>query len=143
MNKDIDIFEDDLNTEEIDTDNDTEFVYSVDEETFYDDIDEVMDMVNDNMDNEPGDRVIIYRGTPVPIKHIDYVKKLDLIGMLQDIAHEEDGEISEDYLSRVTEEDVDIIFIYLAKILDRMASQPDHYRVENVQPMTVTVCDIE
>jgi hypothetical protein len=120
-----------------------EFVYSLDEEIFYDDLDEVMDMLNDDSDNEPGDRVVIYRGTPVRVNHYDIVKDIDIIGILQDAAADEDGEMAEDYLTDVSEGVANRINILLSKILDKLAKQPNYHRVENIQPMTVTIDGIE
>jgi hypothetical protein len=137
--------EDAFGTEDIDTQDDDspEFVYSIDEEMFYDDIDEVMEMLNEDSDNEPGDRVVIYRGTPVKVRHYDIIKNLDIIGILQDVAADEDGEMAEDYLTDLSEADIDKINLMLSKILDKMAAQPNYHRVENIQPMTVTIDGIE
>ncbi len=120
-----------------------EFVYSLDEEIFYDDLDEVMDMVNDDMDNEPGDRVVIYRGNPVKVTHSNFIKDMDLIGLLQEMAYEEDGEMAEDYLTDVTDEDEEFILDMITAIMNKKAKQPKYFRVENIQPMTVTVGGIE
>jgi len=120
-----------------------EFVYSLDEEIFYDDLDEVMDMVNDDMDNEPGDRVVIYRGTPVKVTHSNFIKDMNIISLLQEMAYEEDGEMAEDYLSDVTNEDEEFIIDMLISIMNKKAKQPNYFRVDNIQPMTVTVEGIE
>jgi len=122
---------------------DPEFVYSIDEETFYDDLDEVMEMLADDMDNEPGDKVTIYRGNPVRLNHYDFIKNLSLVEILQDMAADEDGEMAEDYLMDVSEGDEEKILMILANVLNDYAAQPNYHRVENIQPMIVTIDGIE
>jgi hypothetical protein len=134
-------YEDEPNTEVLDED--PEYLYSFDEETFYNDLDEVMDMINDDLDNEPGDKITIYRGNPVKVTHRDFIKNLDLIDILQEMAYEEDGEIAENYLSEVTDEDLDFVINILSGVFNKKFKQPDYHRVENIQPMTVTVEGVE
>ncbi len=132
-------------TEEMDipVNNDPEFVYSIDEEIFHEDFDDVMDMVNDDRDNEPGDRVVIYKGTPVRLTHMDFLKNISIVDILQNAAYDEDGEMAEDYMMDVSEEDEEKMILEINEIICKYALPPAYFRVTDIIPMTVVVDGIE
>ena len=127
---------DELDTEAID--DAPEYVYSVDEEFFIEDIDEL-----DLGDAEDGDRIVIYRGTPVKVTHMDFLKDISLVEILQDAAYEEDGEMAEDYMTDLNDEDEAEMMKEINKIVCKYASQPNYHRVENITPITIVVGEFD
>lgn len=127
-------------TEEIDNEivDTQEFVYSSDEEYFHSEIDDL-----DLGDVEDGEKVVIYRGNPVRVTHMDFLKNLNLVETLQQMSYDEDGDMAEDYLMDVSEADEAEIIKEINKILCKYASQPGYYRVANIVPITITVGEFD
>jgi hypothetical protein len=124
---------DEINTEIID---DPEFVYSIDGESFgiYDDIIEDV-----NNEYEPGEKITLYKGKPKKLKHYDFVRELDIVGILQEMAADEDGDFAEDYFTDVTPEIGRRIVIGISKVLDMYVKQPNYHRVVDVTNEIYTV----
>lgn len=136
--------ESDYNEELIDTtdddiDDDTpEYVYSTDEEIFYESIDEL------NLDDaEEGDRVVIYRGNPVKVSHMDILKEINFVDIIQNAAADVDGEMADNYLYN-TDEDLDKkIAQAIDKVLREHADPPDYHRVKNIKPFSITIGEFD
>lgn len=115
-----------------------EFVYSLDNEWF-DDFDSVMDFVNSEY--EPGSRVTLYKGRPVPVTHEDVVKRCffkgHLLEFLQEAAYDEYGEVAENYLTDLGEGDEESIIDEIVIFLNENVKEPNFYTVKDVEEIEV------
>ena len=137
-------YDDDISQETVDEPKDVpaqdtpEFIYSLDGERF-DEYDNIMEEIYNTY--EVGEKIAISKGRPKKITHWDFVKDMDLIGSLIDMATDEDGDFSDDYLNDVTPDIQKKILRDLCMSLDKHAKQPNYCRVEDITEEIVTVKD--
>lgn len=115
-----------------------EFVYSLDNE-YFDNFDSVMDSVNSEY--EPGSRVILYKGVPVPVTHEDIVKRCffkgRLLEFLQEAAYDEYDEYGENYLTDLSDSDEQSIIDKIVTFLNENVKEPNFYTVKDVEEIEV------
>jgi hypothetical protein len=112
-----------------------EYLYSLDGEFFHE-WDYIEDEIKDNF--EPESRVTVFRGKPAPVYHIDYLKSLRIIESLIDIAADEDGEASEDYLMDSKDEhETELINTLNDKMIELGIRQPNFTRVVDVEEIDI------
>jgi hypothetical protein len=111
------------------------YVYSLDGEYFHE-----WDYINDDIKNtfEPGSKITVYRGVPAPVTHLDYLKNLRLIEQLIDLAADEDGEVSEDYLMDTKDKhEMELIKALNDKMIELGIKQPNYTRVDNIEEIDI------
>jgi len=114
-----------------------EYIYSIDGEDF-DEWDTITDMVDS--DNEPGVKVVIFRGKPIQVKHIDHVLPVidTIIENIQQHAYDEDGDYAENYLTDLSDPKAIELANVIAEYLNEEIIQPLYHRVGEVEEITIT-----
>jgi hypothetical protein len=142
--KDETIYDDDISQEVVDEPKDVpaeeepEFIYSLDGERF-DLYDNIMDEVYNTY--EVGEKITISKGRPEKVYHWDFVKNIDLVGILVDMATDEDGDFSDDYHNDMTPDIQDKVLSDLCKSLNKYVKHPNYCRVIDITEEIVTVKD--
>jgi hypothetical protein len=111
-------------------------VYSLDNERYYDDIEEILELIEEDYDDEKPE--YIYEANKVKVTHKDYINVDTLIEAMKDRAYEDYEEGSYSYLE--DEKDILKIECLEALILDYMDinfKQPNWYRVENIKKVVL------
>lgn len=111
-------------------------VYSLDNERYYDDIEEILELIEEDYNGEKPE--YIYEADKVIITHKDYINVVSLFEDMKDRAYEDYEEGSYGYLE--DEKDIWKIECLEAHILDYMDKnfkQPTWYRVENIKKVVL------
>jgi len=118
-----------------------EYVYSLNEQDFYDleDIEtKIEDVEMERESNfEPDEITHIYRATPIRYTHKDFITGHLITEDITNDAYEAGGEYSEDYISEIENHSKQIAEL-VSKYLDDNASQPNFYTVKNVEKISIT-----
>lgn len=117
-----------------------QFVYSLDEERYYD-LDDILEQIeNENLDIET-----IYRGIKIPYTHSDFICGKEIIESIKDRAYEQSEEYSGNYISQFDDKsktehkDYHIVIERLiAKYLDEVIPQPNFFKVENIKKVLLS-----
>jgi len=107
----------------------TEKVYSLDGEKFYDYASFMSDVLHEH---KQGETVEVYVGIKREIKHSDFVSADVIIESAQEMAYDEYGEISNDYLEKITEAQGEELKRLICAWLDKTVGQPRFYAFEKV-----------
>lgn len=126
-----------MNAENKTDDQSDDYVYSTDEERFFD-FSDVMDTLNEN--HEPGDKVKIFRARRKEYEHKDFISAYRVIDDMQSSAYDEMGEFAEDYLYGITKEQETDLENHIAQWFDKNSSITFH-GVTDVEEIEVTAGD--
>lgn len=111
-------------------------VYSLDNERYYDDIEEILELIEEDYKGE--NPKYIYEADKVKVTHKDYINVVSLLENMKDSAYEDYEEGSYSYLE--DEKDIWEIECLEALVIDYMDKnfkQPTWYRVENIKKVVL------
>ena len=111
-------------------------VYSLDNESYYDDIEEILELIEEDYEDEKPK--YIYEADKVIVTHKDYINVDSLLEDMKDRVYEDYEEGSYGYLEN--EKDIQKIECLEALIIDYMDKnfkQPTWYRVENIKKVVL------
>lgn len=116
-----------------------DYVFSTDEEYYYDDVDYILecveDLENDEKDNDIN--ITIYVAEKVERKHKEFIDVDSLIERMQELSYDVGGEFSESYLEDITKEQkVDMEKVIL-EYFNENIRQPSFFTVKNVKEIDV------
>ena len=111
-------------------------VYSLDNERYYDDIEEILELIEEDYEDEKPK--YIYEADKVIVTHKDYIDVDSLLEDMKDKAYEDYEEVSYGYL----EDNRDIwnfkcLEAYILDYMDKNFKQPTWYRVENIKKVVL------
>lgn len=116
------------------------YVYSIDEENYYEDI-QVIQSALKSLDHKHGDTVLIERGEKYTLTHRDFVH-YDLIRKLsQDIideAQQQGGEYAEEYDFEFEHESADKIIRTIINEIEKYIAPPEFWKAINVHGFKIT-----
>lgn len=114
-------------------------VYSLNETNYYNYNDLLEQIENDSPDVE-----YVYVGTKIPYTHADFINGKEIIESIQNRAYEESEDYSGNYISQFDDKsktehkDIHLVIERLiADYLSKTISQPDFFKVKNVEKITV------
>lgn len=122
----------------------SELVYSPNgEDGWTEDFDEMRIGIVDCMGPECGPYITYYEGTMMTFTHADFVCSNQILEHMQELAFDEVGEVSEDYLLDLGDEEIKELKSLIVKFLNEKAKQPEFYRVIKVVKQTDPLTPME
>ena len=116
-----------------------EKVYSLDEERYYD-----YDDLLEQIENDSPNVKYVYMGTKISFTHADFINGKEIIESIQNRAYEESEDYSGSYISQFDDKsktehkDLHLVIERLiADYLGKTISQPDFFKVKNIEKITV------
>lgn len=116
-----------------------EKVYSLDKERYYS-----YDDLLEQIENDSSDAEYVYVGTKIPFTHADFINGKEIIELIQDRAYEESEDYSGNYISQFDDKsktehkDLHLVIERLiSDYLNKTISQPDFFKVKNVEKITI------
>lgn len=116
-----------------------EKAYSLNETNYYN-YDDLLEQIDSEQDKPD----YVYMGIKVPYSHADFVCGKEIIESIQNRAYEESEEYSANYISQFDDKsktehkDLHLVIERLiADYLNKTISQPDFFKVENIEKITV------
>ena len=108
-------------------------VYSIDDENYFDDIDDILDIISS--DFKPGEIKDIYIAEKQTFTHSDFVDGSDIIEHITNFVYDNHGEYAENYCYSLDSNkeifsDIENLIIFY---LNNKVPQPSFFGVKNVQ----------
>lgn len=111
-------------------------VYSLDNERYYDDIDEILELIEEDYDSEKPK--YIYEADKVKVTHKDYINVDSLLEDMKDRAYEDYEEGSYGYLEDEKYiQKIECLEALIIDYMDKNFKQPTWYRVENIKKVVL------
>ena len=112
-----------------------EQIYSIDGSHYFD----YEDLMNELREyNNVGEEVEVFEADEKEYHHTDFINVYDLIDNMQSRAMDECGEVAEEYLNEITDEDKCDLAMHIAEWFNKRA-KIDFYGVENERKIMVIV----
>jgi hypothetical protein len=120
-----------------------DFIYSYDEYSFAHANADMWQEISDCIDNGyKGNTLTIYRGVKGEVFASEFIDAESIIDSIEDEAWEEFGELSNDFLTKISKEETAMLDTLLSVAIDTWANkyskQPAFFRIDKVQE-----CEVE